>query len=758
MQTLIDSISHSFSDYHSRMNSLYNEKTKLWDALFNKRKFNDIHRGIMHVVQEFLHNDDINQLFIQIPTQILGRSESKQKKNLEDIQQLFLDISYLITEDPCTCPPLELCKEGEQYFCGDSIWNIKGTQQTECGLRPSDPTRAGLATSDAIKEYSQRHNSGIKVQGIETAGLDKKTIKHNIKLLIKNIKQHKEDIKEYHDYPKLVSKPYNKVAIVGNQWKFMESHLITNKHIPSNVDFHTNCDALFKEGNTYDVVIFLWDSKYLYFEREIKYEMGEDRVKKVIFLGTDIFESFQNNKKVMHFAFTFREIFAYYTSTRFPSIKFIKKEASSFVNLYNAIEQHTPQNLLPDEKQKICQYALWNLMKMNPEPIDVEKFTSFLSSTFPYIAMSDFEPLINYVQQIKCNPNNPKSAYHNQLGRHTFVIVTGESFIRRLEANSNNTKYVIDALLSGKSLVDNVIKPLLIKGRLGEYHILTYNNQIYLEQFFKQEIEIYKNRATLTKIQFNDLSHSTGTTSFLDQLDASISDIENLFESYGRQIRTDTYRCEIDGQTDLIDIDGNVIYNQNFIKIDEIYENHELMLPCRITYYKKPTNLQQIIELYIECPEGFSIDMYSKLWKKKMVHVYENIFNKDIQQMRETFNLIPEAKLKSFAKGKYKPLFPEETKAIAETLFSLKVINDDERKRIINSVGIIASYSKYAKDLKESLFHYLTTQEIKGFLEKVLEEAAKRGMNTNTYLDQTINDCIVQDARLLEITRITHND
>lgn len=760
MQTLINNISDNFSDYHSRLNSMYNEKTKQWDALFDKRTYNNMHRGITYVVQEFLSNNDVNQLFIQIPTDKLGRSESAQEKNLVNIQKLFLDISYLITEDPCTCLPLEECKEGEQYFCGESIWNIKSTSQTECGLRPSDPTRGALATQDAINEYKSEYKSGIKVQGIKTAGLDKKEVKHLIKLSIKKLRKHKEALQEYHDYPRLICNPYKKVAIVGKYWDFMRDHHITNENIPSNVEFHTSCETLFKAKNTYDLIILLWDTRYKYSESKIKYEMKYGRVKKVIYLGKNIFESFHNNPNVMHYAFTFREIFTYYNSANFPTFKFIKKDATSIVGKYNAIEQHIPQNMLPDEKQKICQYALWNLMKMDQEPIDIEKFTAFLSSSFPYVDMSDFDALIDYVQQIECDINNPKSVYYRDLGRNTFKIVTCESFIRRLAEtkNTNNIRYVIDALLSGKSLVENVIKQLLIKGRLGEYHILTYNNQIYLEQFFKQEVEIYKDRAALTKIQYNYISHSTGTVSFLDRLDASISDIEDLFESYGRQMRTDTYRCKIDGQVDLIDIDGNIIYDQNFIKIDEIYESQDLMLPCRITYYKKPANLQQIIELYVECPKGCSIDMYSKLWKEKMIHVYENIFNKDIEQMRTTFNTIAEPKLKSFVTGKYKSHFPEETRAIVETLFSLKAINEEERKRIINTAGIIGSYSKYAKDLKESLFHYLTTQEIKGFLEKVLGEAAKRGMNTNTYLDQIINDGIVQDARLLEITRITHND
>lgn len=751
MQRLIDSIRNTFANYHPLLNDMFRSKTKQWDTLFESRGYNDIHRAITSIVQDFLSNSEAIQLFIQLPTKKLGRTANIQDTNLEMIQKLFLDLLYLSAEDITACPPIEHCSKGQQYYAGNCIWNIMSSRQTECGLRPSDPKR-NLKTSKAIEEFDTACNAGIKVQNIELNYTGK---------LLKKLEESRKIINEYRRLPQLINNRVRRIALVGRNWGFMKSHPITNHNIPSNIDFYTNCDALLSRRNSYDVIILLWDKKYEYYENELKGEIVRKRAKKIIYLGSDIFESFHKTNFTQHFAFTYREIFTYYNTGTFPKITFNKLDPSAVVRKFHELEEHIPQNCNAEEREKICKYIIWNHLMMNPTPIDIDKLTAFLNTTFPHIESTEFEQLISHAQQIECNTDNPKSREYSAIPRDKFLIVTGESFKNRLKTlkNTNSKIYVIDSLLSGKRLIDEIIKPLLDKGRLGEYRILSYNDQKYLMGFFQQEIDIYKRRQEYTGLAFDiRVENDTPTTSILDRLDATVDSIEDMFGYDGREIRTDSYLCEIEGETDLIKIDGHVIGSQGPIKIDEIHRYKERMLPCRISYYKRPASLQSIMELYYDFPNGISINTYSELWKRKIVEIFNNQYNGDIEEMLKVFKFLSKSKLKSFLSGRYTPLFPDEIRHISDKLLSLNAISEEEYKRILNSSKLIASNSAKAKELKESLITYLTTNEIEGFLEELLENAEERGIKTDAYLKEIIDESIVSNVTLLEITKISHNN
>ena len=118
MQELINRIRSSFPKYHEDVNTVFRLKTANWDKLFSGDYSSDIYRGLLYIIREFLGSEK-RQLFIQFPTDKLGKTDILQKTNREHLQEIIADILCLTTkqqwEPQMECPQKDSTSIGEFY-------------------------------------------------------------------------------------------------------------------------------------------------------------------------------------------------------------------------------------------------------------------------------------------------------------------------------------------------------------------------------------------------------------------------------------------------------------------------------------------------------------------------------------------------------------------------------------------------------------------------------------------------------------------
>lgn len=771
MKEIIKGLKESFQDYQEQVIKLFQDATAPWDNIFATYETPDICRGLFYIIQNFLDGDK-TQLFIQLPTDELGKDDKTQKNNLSEIQEAITDFLFLVTKNTwakrLSCPEIKDLKIGDYYYFpdyswkghDDYIWEIvddEGSPRLKC-IDPRGKYRP--RKSDAKQVYLQHYRQGIKLtKDSETSG---------------NLHKIAEKIKIYKDAPAAARFEADKCILIGSK---SANPLLIKDCIESPITTATNYAKLVDQSC--DILVILWDRKYLNFEIEINNLIATKNVKKVILLGTEIFDGFKENAENMCFPFTYREIFSYYYNpqrdykNRFPSIIFSK---ISFPYLHEEIERlntYIPASFLKKDRQRILGLALRPFVFKTYEEPNTDRLREILYNDYPALSNADIEKIIEWVETFPRTGNTPKelahpttswdqtfyinptSAYKRELSRHLSGKNEDGTKLKQSSANSNKQTYIIDAPLNVYKVVD-CIKALLSRGAMGTYKILSYFDLPKLKDFFEAEIKAYKSadRSDLLKIKFEleTKRQNTISNNLLDYYNDDLTD-EILFmgNTHRQSVQNQRFDCEFEGIPNIVTLEnGPVVYFSNTIKIEDLHKYKNDYLPCKITYYQKPENFQQLMSWYYNFPRNQSVESYAKFWKEKLREMLIVRYNDDIALMQKDFRFLSRTELQRITRPSYRSMFTHKIDSIANVMAKLKFITEEESKYIKAAHDIVGEYSINGQYLKASLIEYHLTGNIDEFLQTILDNASAKGA---TITANTLHSQCMFTETLIEITK-----
>ncbi len=745
MQKLLDNLKNAFPSYHEEVNKAFRENTHKWEKLFIDYATPDIFRGLLFIVKTFLNNDK-KQLFIQFPTDRLGRFDSDHKENRKKIQELFTDLLFLSSKSDwqpqLNCPEINNTKIGEFYYSANKVWEIKESGN-DGQPRPSSIDGHGPGrTPEARRLFNESRAEGIRLLSTEIPP--------------RKIKSWVERINLYRDLPSIAD--YGRCTLVGTN-QYWPTQPIGVDAIYCPIKFITDFEQASEE--CCDILVFLWDRKYMDYEREINNLIVEGKVKKVIFIGSRIFDGYKEDEANSVYSFTFRELFSYYFGVGgFPNIIFNK---ITFPKLDEGIKELLsliPESLDDISKKRVLRYALYPFLRMEHNEPDPDKFNNYLWENFEILSADEIEKLVFWVRDASFGGTSPKRIADSRIisTKEKFYICPSESYKDRLnsclkERNSKKKVYIIDALINSQDYVD-ITKTLLEKGCLGTYQILSYFELPILEKFFSDEINVYNEdeRSKLLGINLEVINKdATVSSNLLDYYDASLDDLSAIFTNTTQQGRFQTYTCNFSDISEQDIIDGDIICCSEIISIDELYEKKYDFLPCKITYYKSPSNFQHLMEVYFNFPNGRNVEYFASLWKEHMRRLLKDKYNNNAEDMHKDFRFLKIEKLKSITRPAYRSNFPEEIGKITSELNKQGCITEDEARLIRAANSVVGKHSSKAKELKSSLLKYKLTGAVEPFLKQLITNANSR--------DEVVDvESIASEAMITRtITEITLN-
>jgi hypothetical protein len=746
MQQLLDHIEKEFPSYFKQVNANIRAKTKDWDSLFEDK--NEFYRTLLLVIQSFL-KDGKKILFIQLPTDKLGRNKTDQENNRKNLQEYIVDILYLSTkcgwEPTLRCPCLANSYVGDFYYSDRHVWEIATSNDGQ--RRPSNASKKlNLKTEETRRIFENGRKNSVKLQNVCSASKKDtcKSIEESEKF-----KRYIDQINNYRKLPAIAGFEKSLLVGKGQTWS---RHPIANQYLYSPIKFVTDYDG--ERDKSYDILVFLWDKKYRNYEMEIHNSIVNGRVKKVIVIGERIFPDFKNRDDITIYPFTYRELFSYFYSTgalgnsMFPNIVFKELPYHELNSCIASLGRRVPNVLEEFERKRIIRYILYPYLTIESKALPIgnlaiNNLRDFLWENFNVLTTDEIDSLVGWVSELNLSIKTPKAREYSEIknkNRYSqlFDIRPYASYKNKLKTtktkNDTTQIYVIDAIFNGNWCVE-VIETLLKKGCLGTYYILSYFKLPSLRQFFEEELEIYRSslRKSLFGVSMSGINaeDSSESNNLLDFYDDSIDELSSLF-LHKETNHLKIYNCLFEGDDRPVSLYGDVIYMDRILSIDEIFSNSDEYLPCEITYYSIPSIFPQIMEVYFNFPNGQNVDYYSNFWKQKMQELFKNKYAGNLQSMLSDFRFLKKETLGLISKGKYDSMFPNQIGKIVDNLRKIGAITAEEQHYIMAANNVVGKHSSTAKELKESLMRFKLTGKPDDFLNKLLDNANVRGVKGYT--------------------------
>jgi hypothetical protein len=736
MQQLLDHIEKEFPSYFKQINAKIREKTKDWDSLFEDK--NGFYRTLLLVIQSFL-KDGKKILFIQLPTDKLGRNKTDQENNRKNLQEYIVDILYLSTkcgwEPTLRCPCLANSYVGDFYYSDRHVWEIATSNDGQ--RRPSNASKKlNLKTEETRRIFENGRKNSVKLQNVCSAS------KKDTCESIEESEKFKRYIDQINNYRKLLAIADFKNCLLVGKDQTWSRHPIANQYLYSPIKFVTDYDG--ERDKSYDILVFLWDKKYRNYETEIDNSIVSGRVKKVIVIGERIFPDFKNRGDITIYPFTYRELFSYFYSTgasdkpMFPNIVFSELQYPGLDSCIESLDSLVPNVLEEFERKRIIRYILYPYLTIESKALPFDNLIGNLRDflwEIDVLTTDVIDSLVKGVRNLNLPNETQKAKKYKEIktsNSKIFDIRPYASYKNKLKKTRNVTTqiYVIDAIFNGNWCVE-VIETLLKKGCLGTYYILSYFKLPSLSQFFEAELKIYRSlqRDSLFDVKMPDFNIGILSTAnnLLDYYEDSGEEFSSLFLQKGSN-RQKTYNCRFDKVDNLVQVYGDVIYMDSIFSIDEIFSNSDEYLPCKITYYSTPSIFSEIMELYFNFPNGQTVADYSNFWKQKMQELFKDKYAGNLQSMLNDFRFLNKTTLGQISKGKYQPMFPNQIGRVVDKLGEIGAITAEEQHYIMAANNVVGKHSSTAKELKESLMRFKLAGKPDDFLKKLLNNANVRGV------------------------------
>lgn len=758
MQKFLNDIKLNFPQYKQTVDNLYMKETLCWESLFSSEIPAcqlPFYRGVFDVIRHFLDGDVKNsdaipeQLFIQIPMEELGRTDTQRRINLNHLHEIIASVLLCSTSDSLRastmCWGMSNARKGDFYYTKHATlsgcWEIMQSSQSSYGLRPRLIGRS-YATSDAINKFENLSASTIKIKenplNVDTA--------HGKTANTKNIEKCFEEVQKYSNASYSLNKQYHSARIIGypDVWCNLSS-IVGNDFIDSPVKMYRN--LLLMQERT-DILVLIGDRKYKNFERTINNEIASGRIQKVIYVGSSIYEGYDSDIRNVRYSFSFRELFTYFYG-QYPEIKFHKIEFPWLFETLTQLKEILTQIGTYEEYHKsILTLVAYQLLGLSFTTIPNDFASKLKDRLLNEFGVSD-EVLDNWLDHLNFNGGNPKIALKNQLLRNTqqaLIVSDRKKTITEYLKKSNNKhtqKVLIDVRGDWKGYLE-ILESLLSQSIFGDYNILSYIELPKLQAFFEKETKVYNNPYRVNLLGGYPFRISTVLTKLADYFDANMLD-SLLRQDNAPNIRSVTYRLQ--GVEGVISITGDVIYADNTKPLNEIMEEKEDIFPAELTYYIQPDNFEQLMELYFNLPKGENVAYFASLWKEKLRIYCDSKYAGNVKEMAKKDFPFMVRQLRPSYISKDNPIkFPECTIMLAREMYKRKILTEEEQNLLIAAHNLNKQNQGLGRLLKEALYAYRISGGVKKLpiLDRIESNARVRGLDIDA-------DRIVQSALKTDI-------
>ena len=783
MKVFFKKIPQLYTSYEEQVQKVVMSKTSTYDSLFSfeKKDVREVfYRHLFLVIMDFLTNDTENQqLFIKLPCEELGRSKNDRKENFSLLQKTIADAMHIATADnlhECTrWRSLGEVNLGDVYYsntpisvpytnstCRKRLWTI--AERNGGGYRPQE-----------IFPDVKRFKVTYAIDAYDNASLDTIRLLHEPKAFNKATQKKLTDfadtIKKYVELRTDIQ--YTNGLLVSYQEDWTKLGLpITTSLVLDPIATTTNYA---KVDDHYDILVFLGDNKYKNFKDKVELEVAYEDAKKVIYIGSEIYDGFENAQGTRTYAFSYRDIYTHFYGSNhqitgnFPKINVHKINntilTDSLTSLYEKLKEF--EDITEFDRQNIASYTFYPLLGLS---VDISKEDLIESAkSFMYencnLAFEQVEEICNYIGSINLSHIPDKKQERCKSIRSSVtvdkyhLISSHRSYKKQTKkfldkSNYGGNQIVIDVKGDWNAYVD-IIKHLLSQGSLGAINILTYFEPSKIAKFIKNEINDYNSKYRqhlLDGLKINlNLDVNMDIDGDLDSFYRPIM-IDDFLSSNRRvnQLEKIRYRVITDEGKSFCP-SGDILYYSNALPMSKLYEEREDYLPATITYYKMPDNFQQLMKLKYAFPEGHDVDYYAQLWKDVLKKYCKNKYKGKVSAMRESdFPFLPKSRIKSYLQDGSTTRFPQSMYALVRKMQVLQLINQEENKYLIAAYRANQQNSTLGVELKDALYHYRLTGEKKEILVDIEKAAENAGLkiNAKSIADESLETVNIENVTM----------
>ena len=760
METNLRNQRDSFTTYITKVDKIYIEKVKPFNDLFNNedcKKSELFMKGLFLVIKSFLEGN-AEELFIKIPVQEFGIKENAQNENYTRVQGVVHDVLSLFVSSRqmnlISSP--DLIKENIGCLCYKKceqrkIYEIATSNRTESGVRPKIKYPEGIAvtTTNLVNQYEQSRKKIFKLKSCPDRP-NEQTFNHIDwgleQLLLINKLSKENEVKQY-----------NSALIVGfNDDAKRYCRFYSNIYFYSPLRFATSYDDV---ADSYDIVVFIGDNKYKNQVGDINKEIGFERTKKAIYIGTEL-ENYSPNDKRKVFEFSSREMYHYFARDKFPEFKTLIMDfpwLNNYISSLNKIMDPI-NNLEENAKRRIISLAARHCISIdieNPTEDNVEFLSEYLYNN-AYLTEEQEDSILDFYKNTTFADGEitPKYAKYNNLvkkyGESKVYIVNPFTFrfkrkgVKNFINNQNitNKHYILDIQKDDVFYID-MIKYLMKHQALGTFHLFSYFSLKKVSDYILSGPRICNSAYRVALLNGLIWDNSDNETVVSDRgLDNYFS--SELLQDYiagNKNFDASSIRYLVDfsdGET--AEITGNVIYNSEEISIDELYDDYIDELPIDITYYSNPTNFDSIVAILSGLPKGKTISNYAQLWKNLLRERCITLYDGNYRDMlKNDFPFLPPHQ--NYINGKNHTYFPRKIRKFIGKLKALNLLNPEDERHLAMAHKASSKSSGYGRCLKDDLFHYLINDKEKSDFILSLEKKGK-SYGEDITINSLLADCI----------------
>lgn len=778
----------AYTTYKDNVDKFYCEQTEPYkgflDMIVNEQASRGFYNTLFHVIKTFLSDEENQQLFIQIPfSGEIGRTENQQKENFSNLQRVVANILYVSTFDTLSAKhnnvpdSLSSCKIGDIFYTNAKInnpnddlsareraWQVMESKTSSDGKRISEllSDRKHFNTPQAKEAFVPHIKDSIRVSGRINDGNDKTPKEKRLKELGLMYKLIRQDYKQFR-----LNKQFQSALLVGYDDNWENTLINSNCVIDNTVEFKSDYD----DEKDYDIIVFIGDKKYLSHENKIRSLIAYEACKKIIYIGTEIFDGYDNFQKAVQYPFSYREIFTYLYTDKvgdcFPNItlhilqnEWLEKTISTLKD--NILQM---QEISEEDAQQLYFYSVIPFLGIEEMLLTEEELRRLIDEKF---FLSD-EYTDNYIKtylELQLPQSNPKKILLEQLKRHhgqlSLLIENHKAYKRKInnfiknEKNISSNHIVIDVKGDWHAYVD-ILKHLLSKGVLGTYNFLSYTTMDNIEKFINKEIDAYKapyRLKVLDNISFNASNNNSSIEPFKE---GSLSDfnvpyeVANFFSDNDNQGTTIQRYQLTDEKSNQYFTTGDVLLGSNQISAQELLEDKKEYLPTEVTFYVQPENFQQLMRLKLALPPGQDVEYFSNLWRKVLSDYGNQHYHGNLQTMINKEFLYIDT---SFNNKKVK--FPQKAKAwkLVKHLQELKLITQEEAQNILNATKANQTNGLYGSELKEALYAYKRTKEKNRIILEI--ERSAQHYNENITIENMVESAL-KTAIIIDIKKVVNS-
>ena len=732
---------------------------------------------IYHIILDFLlNNKESKELFIQIPAKELGKTDTEAENNFQKLKRVTGDAILVATRNQLLenttlkslTESFEAAAEGDYWFLNQEVCPMdtvseKALMRKRLWVKKKKTIENRYILTESCSD--QKTFGQSKRDEILTTHLDKvlkiKSLRHRLQgkqkkanrdRIIKQLTKDFKIIEKLRDLNlKEEANQYKNGIIFGyrGQWDKEENEtLINSKYIDSTIEYTVDYN---NRQQDYDIMVFLGDNTYEPNENRIRNSISNGNVKKVIYIGTNIYDNFQDrNNHPLIFPFSSREIYRYFSKEPYPNIIIEKIDYLQLINRLACFEEklRSSEKLEEGEINNILSYVSYLHMSSKERDMAeneqrllnwLENHTSIIDN-YTDVIVDEYKNSFKDIQ----NPKKERiQELKSQLKDYNLVLLNRYNYSseisRALRSKPRHKKFywIIDTE-EDWWIYPNILKDLTFRGIGGTFHFLTYKTPKRLigeiRNSLKSLTTSYR-QLLFPEISFENIQKLLNQreeiliSPILDNDDVSlILEDLNLYEDSRSVNRNYGYSLTNESQQEN-NLKGDVIINNETVSLATLYQEKDSLLPTYILFYRKPEKFKYYISLAADIDED-EIKYCASLWREVLEKYCKEKYDSNFDLMeRLDFPFINN--LESYYRSRIRSLFPLKIRLIVKKLVELRLISKDEAKRILKANKNNRRNTIYGLRLKDAVYQYKISGEKSSLLTDIEEKTGERGQSVS---------------------------